>query len=199
MEEACAVTFKVAHGFVDGGYLRRRTEEAKRSLVDPNKLVQYIADNQGYTWSKHMRLERVTYYDAIPDDATELSPDLKDYWDAVELLPDTQLGFGSLRGGTRKKPKRQKGVDTLIAVDMLVGVFTDVFSTAILVAGDADYVPVINEVQRRGAKVIVAAVQASLSGDLKRAADRVYDLGVDLDPQKFPPLRANGREWNTAP
>lgn len=189
------MTFKVAHGFVDGGYLRFRAQDAKRSLLNPRILVQYVADTQGYTWSKTLRLERVTYYDAIPDNESELSHNLKDYWDAVELLPDTQLGFGSLRGGTRKKPKRQKGVDTLIAVDMLVGVFTGVYSTAVLVAGDADFVPVINEVQRRGAKVIVAGVEASVSSDLRRAADRFVDLDSNLDVQKFPPLKVNGREW----
>ena len=58
---------------------------------------------------------RVTYYDAMPDDGEEA--DLQKYWDAVELLEDVHLGFGALTG--LKKRVRQKGVDALIAVDML--------------------------------------------------------------------------------
>jgi uncharacterized LabA/DUF88 family protein len=92
-------------------------------------------------------------------------------------LNDTELGFASVRGGTRKRPPRQKGVDTLIAVDMLVGAFTQLFSVAILVAGEADFVPVVNEVKRRGVMIVVAAANdGSLSDDLRRAADRFYSI-----------------------
>ena len=74
------------------------------------------------TWAADHRtvanalLGRVTYYDGLPDDG-EKSPHEK-YWSAIELLPDVHLGFGSLKGTGRKV--KQKGVDTLIAVDMLV-------------------------------------------------------------------------------
>jgi uncharacterized LabA/DUF88 family protein len=61
---------------------------------------------------------------------------------------------------------------------MLVGAFTGLFSVAVLVAGDADFVPVVNEVKRRGVMVVVAAAPSdgSLSDDLKRAADRFYAI-----------------------
>lgn len=39
---------------------------------------------------------------------------------------------------------------------MLVSAFTENYSTAVLVTGDADFVPVVEEVKRRGPTVVVA-------------------------------------------
>lgn len=169
----------LAHGFVDGGYLRKVAEAGGVALPNPSLLVSEIIHRpeiQNWcapAYAPHsMALARTTYYDGKPDDEATASEELQNYWKAIELLPDTQLGFGSVRQGTKTKPPRQKGVDTLIAVDMLVGAFTNLFSVAVLIAGDADFVPVINEVKRRGVMVVVAAASASISDDLKRAADR---------------------------
>ncbi len=150
----------LAHVFVDGASLRKRAQEFDRELVNPRKLadalVQRLQDWAAIPSSgANTVLGRVTYYDAKPDDGTTTAPELAEYWSAVELLPDTQLGFGALRGLNRKTP-RQKGVDTLIAVDMLVGAFSGLFDVAVLVASDADFVPVVEEVKRRGVMVAVA-------------------------------------------
>ena len=83
-----------------------------------------------------------------------------------------------------KRKARQKGVDTLIAVDMLVGAFSGLFDVAVLVAGDADFIPVVEEVRRRGAMVAVAGVSTSVSGDLRRVADRY----IELDSQWVTPM-----------
>ena len=136
-------------------------------------------------------LGRVTYYDALPDEDQENgengengeATDLQAYWRTIELLPDVHLGFGALRGLGRRV--RQKGVDTLIAVDMLVGAFSGIFDMAVLVSGDADFTPVVEEVRRRGAMVAVAGVSTSVSGDLRRVADRY----IELDSQWVTPMK----------
>jgi uncharacterized LabA/DUF88 family protein len=175
----------LAHGFVDGKYLRMVSERAKLPFRNPQQLVsRIVASPEIQSWStpyfgaKDILLTRTTYYDGRPDDDSEITDDLRQYWNAIELLSDTQLGFGSVRGGTKTRPPRQKGVDTLIAVDMLVGAFTNLFSVSVLVAGDADFVPVVNEVKRRGVMVVIAAAVAdkSLSEDLKRSADRFFEI-----------------------
>jgi uncharacterized LabA/DUF88 family protein len=43
-----------------------------------------------------------------------------------------------------------------------------------LIAGDSDFVPVVDEVRRRGIMVVVAGVQESLAAELERAADRIW-------------------------
>lgn len=42
----------------------------------------------------------------------------------------------------------EKGVDVSIAVDMLVGAIDNQYDTAIIVSGDGDFVPVVEEIQR---------------------------------------------------
>jgi uncharacterized LabA/DUF88 family protein len=169
----------VAHGFVDGAYLRRCADELKPgTLPDPRRLVEAVCRTYRVqslvsesTTSRQVRVSRVTYYDAAHDDDELNAPELQEYWKDVELLDDTQLGFGTLRG--QGKRIRQKGVDTLIAVDMLVGAFSRLFDIAVLVAGDADFIPVVAEVRRRGVTVVLVAPQGpSLSDELLRSADR---------------------------
>ena len=72
---------------------------------------------------------------------------------------------------------------------MIVGAFTEVYDLAVLVAGDADFVPVLDEVRRRGASVVVVAHKASLADDLLRAADRFVPIVTEADRiDDFSPL-----------
>jgi uncharacterized LabA/DUF88 family protein len=173
----------VAHGFVDGGYLHHVARDlVPGAFANPQGLIDKVVQTQHVqTWAGGSRRRRrvkatcVTYYDADHDDPAKPHDPARDkYRRAVQLLPDTHLGFGMLRGG--RNGLRQKAVDTLIAVDMLVGAFTRIYQIAILVAGDADFVPVVAEVRRRGAAVIVVAQEKSLSDDLRRAADRIIRI-----------------------
>jgi uncharacterized LabA/DUF88 family protein len=75
-----------------------------------------------------------------------------------------------------KKPRRQKGVDVLLAVDLVVGAFTRIFDVAILVAGDADFLPAVQEARRRGISVVLAAFPKTMSADLRAEVDRFADL-----------------------
>lgn len=191
-----------AHTFVDGAYLRELARKAEHHLVNPRVLANnLVSTTEVQSWCatpttmSNVVLARVIYYDGRPSEEEELSAELRAYWDAIELLPDTELGFGSTRRGTRRRPPRQKGVDTLIAVDMLVGAFTQLFPVAVLVAGDADFVPVVNEVRRRGVMVVVAAEEQSVANDLRRAADRFIAIGPRLEATRFPAFNYHGREW----
>ncbi len=198
-----------AYCFVDGGHLRAAARKYNKPLVNPRILADSIVyshfvqtwrrpgvsiamskDNSG---QREIGLARVLYYDARPDQEDSNPSAIEEYWKAIELLPETEVGFGALRG----RPRRQKKVDGLIAVDMMVGAFTNLFQVAVLVAGDSDFVPVVNEVRRRGVMVVVAAVMESLADELKRAADRVWSIEpAGAQPMRdFPPLTYAGNEW----
>ena len=192
---------KNAYGFVDGAYLRELALDAGVPLLDPKRVLHIALSgampkiyDPGHPAS--LNLGRVVYYDAQSEDETEVLQSLRDYWDALELLPDTHLGFGWVRSKKRKRPRRQKAVDTLIAVEMLVGAFNELFPVAVLVAGDADYVPVINEVKRLGVLTVVAASPKSIADELKRAADRFFEIAPDLR-SPYLPLTVDGRTWPT--
>jgi uncharacterized LabA/DUF88 family protein len=188
-----------AHAFVDGGYTTQLARESNVGLCDPHALSHGVFSDAG-SWGRvsHQTfpsLTRVTFYDAVSDDPSSSGPPpLQEYWEQIELLPDTSLGFGSLRGRRSRQP-RQKGVDTLIAVDMLVGAFTNIFALAILISGDADFVPVAEELHRRGIGVVVAAHEKSLAEDLKRAADRFVAIGPGSKIGWPPMKRRDGNVW----
>ena len=171
-----------AYCFVDGGHMRATAKRSGKALVDPHALARNLAyssflqawrqfDSQGMSYVGHYHvkifLDRVNYYDARPDEDVAASL-IEDYWKKIELLPDTEIGFGAVRG----RPRRQKRVDGLIAVDMLEGAFNNLYQVALLVAADADFVPIVQAVRRRGVLVAVAASDVGLSDELMRAADR---------------------------
>lgn len=188
-------------GFVDGAYLRELASFAGRPLLNPYQVIGVVLQHASHTqYHAHLpamvNLSRVVYYDALPSEESTDSNKLREYWDAIELLTDTHLGFGWVRGKKGNKPPQQKAVDTLIAVDMLVGAFTGLFSVAVLIAGDADFVPVIHEVKRCGVTTIVAATNKSVSRELKRAADRFCMIDEKL-PEIYHPLKVDGKVWET--
>jgi uncharacterized LabA/DUF88 family protein len=81
-----------------------------------------------------------------------------------------------------KKPKRQdrtKGVDIALATDLLGNAYRDNYDAAVLIAGDGDYVPLVEEVKRLGKVVHVAFFGEKgdgLSPELRLASDRFWEL-----------------------
>lgn len=79
----------------------------------------------------------------------------------------------------RNKNGRSKGVDISLTKDMLSHAFRDNYDVAILVAGDGDYLPLIDEVKRLGKIVRVAFLtgeKSGLSSEVQLAADHFIDL-----------------------
>jgi uncharacterized LabA/DUF88 family protein len=62
-----------------------------------------------------------------------------------------EIGFGQLLKTT--EGYHEKGVDVLIAVDLLVGAYENIYDTAILVSSDTDLIPAIEKVHLKGKKI----------------------------------------------
>lgn len=60
-----------------------------------------------------------------------------------------QMGF-TPRIFPKRKGHKSKGVDIALATDMLSNAFLDNYDIALLVAGDGDYKPLVDEVKRLG-------------------------------------------------
>ena len=185
--------------------MRAISKRTGKPLVNPQTLASNITYSEKVqSWGEYaggsqyrsvgaagrrLSLARIIYYDAIPDSGAD--PLIQAYWETVELLADTEIGFGAVRG----RPRRQKRVDGLIAVDMLEGAFTKIFDVAILVAGDSDFVPMVNAVRRRGVMVVVSAAEWSLSEELRRSADRLWVIDPSVGAG-FPHLsRPDKQVW----
>ncbi len=72
--------------------------------------------------------------------------------------------------------QKTKGVDIQLTNDMLSHAFRDNYDSAVLIAGDGDYVPLVQEVKRLGKRVHVHFIDACSNPDLKLAADEFTGL-----------------------
>lgn len=99
---------------------------------------------------------------------------------------DLRLGRLEKRGNTVV----EKGIDVRVATDMLWQAHNNVYDTAVLVSGDADYVPAVEAVKAIGKHVEVAFVSRGRSLDLQHAADRF----VLLDASKLAGCWVAGRD-----
>jgi hypothetical protein len=99
----------------------------------------------------------------------------------------------------RNKQGRSKGVDLTLAKDLLGNAFLDNFDVAVLVAGDGDYVPLVQEVKRLGKLVYVVFFEESLglSEDLVRAADIFFDIRKYFCQKWGEPTLPTGAEYLT--
>lgn len=73
----------------------------------------------------------------------------------------------------------QKGVDTLLATDMVSKAFLSQYDVAVLVSGDGDLAPAVEAVKAAGRQVIVAAFPRSRSSAIGQAADLEILLGAN--------------------
>lgn len=76
---------------------------------------------------------------------------------------------------------KEKGVDVSIAIDMAVMGLEDLFDVAILVSGDADFIPVVELLRNREKIVEVAQFQNAISWNLRRAVNGVFELDDHIE------------------
>lgn len=75
----------------------------------------------------------------------------------------------------------EKGIDILMAVDMLKLCYNKAYDTAILVSGDEDFCELVEAVKSFGAVVEVASFSNSLSKKLTECADKTIYLDEIVD------------------
>lgn len=179
--------------FVDAGYLiaaggwavtgkYKRSESECRSIELVAWLIARAAEAH-----EGRELLRLYWYDAAQNrQATSEQLAIADH-------PDTKLRLGHLTSqGT------QKGVDALLLSDLTTLSRDRSIDTAILLAGDGDFVEAVNQAQQHGTRVLLWAIstpQNTLSPDLRREADRVElltaaDLQAFFSPAPVRPTRA---------
>lgn len=66
----------------------------------------------------------------------------------------------------------QKGVDTMIATDLVAMAFLDHYDVAVLVSGDGDLAPAVDSVKAAGKQILVATFRRSRSTAIAQSADQ---------------------------
>ena len=108
-----------------------------------------------------------------------------------------RLGNVKLHFIERGRKRREKGIDTRIAVDMLMHTFNEVLelalsssrkrplgeiqprSIAVLVAGDADFAPVVEAIRELRKRVYILFYSYAIPEELKESSDGIIELTVD--------------------
>ncbi|HUB73990.1 MAG TPA: NYN domain-containing protein [Solirubrobacteraceae bacterium] len=194
-------------GFIDYGFLDAAGAKAlgrKKAEVKPNAggCVDWLR-TVGPKLDGTPTLLRVYWYDAAFDPSDARYPSQRRYFDAIGRTPGVQLRLGHLRERTPswhyalrkalercnvdpdefeehfgfKKELAQKGVDTLITLDLVRLAQSHAYQTAILLAGDRDLAEPVRVAQDAGCRVLLAIPpRAGVADELRQVADAVLNL-----------------------
>ncbi len=179
--------------FVDGENLLNRYEamlkEGSRPKTDhvihePGKLVWSAA-----ILAEYGNIIRVGYYTSIVGDDDEVTR-LRTTLRKQTYTYHTGIGGARFTGNVTpkvyKKPSKQTKshkVDINIAIDVLRHAYNDDCDEVVILSGDGDFIPLIEEAQRRGKLVCGAALSSGLAPELPI----VCDAWVNIDSEVFHP------------
>ncbi|MCZ7355781.1 MAG: NYN domain-containing protein [Candidatus Methanoperedens sp.] len=131
-----------------------------------------------------MELVRVYYYDAIVDfrDDSEKHQEQESYFKRIQKINNYEVKLGRLiKTGKNNNDYRQKGVDVLLAIDMISKAHLDHYDIALLLAGDDDYLDMVKSIKDfTGRRVYGAYFENSASKRLVEFFDMRIPMTDDM-------------------
>jgi len=160
--------------FIDGGYLRKGLEELGFEETHQFQNIQSLARRILNYFMKGLILGeilRIYWYDAEYDSDDERYDSQKEFFDKLRDIDSFEVKTGEIVAIL--EGDRQKGVDVLIAVDMLTKAYENHYDIAVFVCGDRDFIPLIKAVKdNAGKRVFGAFFERSCSEKLRREFDK---------------------------
>ena len=159
--------------FIDGSNLYHVLDQnCSRHDVQFDKLARKLANGRD--------LRRIYYYNIRQEsDRPDGRVDQDRFLHSLYDTPYVEVRLGIAK--QRRDHVVEKGVDVMLATDLVVRAYQDQYDTAILVSGDGDFYPAIQAVKDRGKQVEVAAFESNISAE----ASRVADLHIKLTKTFF--------------
>jgi uncharacterized LabA/DUF88 family protein len=128
------------------------------------------------------RLVRIYYYNARVGRKEEPERYIhqRQFFDSISIVPYTEVRLGRLvYNNWPNSPPYEKGVDVQLATDILTHSFKNNYDTAILVAGDNDFVSALQAVKDNGKHIEVALFgKEETSRELRRVADKILPVNA---------------------
>jgi uncharacterized LabA/DUF88 family protein len=127
-------------------------------------------------------LIRIYYYDAIVDPGGEKYKEQRKKFDEIRETPNYEIRLGRLiKSGNKNKIYRQKGVDILLAIDMLSKAYLNHYDMALLLAGDDDYLDLVKTVKDiTGKRIFGAYFPQNTSDRLLKSFDRRIEITDEI-------------------
>ena len=176
-------------GFIDGGYLRSEIEKKfGEDGINFQRLKQRMIEyfNANCDGKYDGDLVRVYYYDAITDPKHPQYQQQSDYFSRIKAINGYQVRLGKLvpTGKDGTGFLKQKGVDVLLATDMITKAYHEQYEFAILLAGDNDFLEVVNAVKDSGKRVFGMYFCEHIADDLYDAFDARIEIGNFINDLK---------------
>lgn len=122
------------------------------------------------------RLFRTYYYNVLqdPTQRPEGYREQQEFLDILRKTPylETRLGTTKIAQGIPV----EKGIDIMLATDLLYFAWNNFYDVAVVVSGDADFAYALQAVKNMGKHVEVAYFESGISKDLLDAADNRHLL-----------------------
>jgi len=166
-----------AYFFIDAGCFRKVVRDLSQRILGPDQVLTV-------NWASLLigaGCEKAFYYDAVPsrehDEPQEtwlarIEPRMAELR-SLRSVRGYHVPLGDLRG----KTARQKKVDIMIAVDMLMHTVRGNMDRCTLLAGDIDFQPLVEALIREGMNVWIWHPPEA-SEDLLGAADYRFPLNL---------------------
>lgn len=173
--------------FTDGGYFQKVLEkDFHRPPVDFALLGPRLAE--GYE-----PFLRAYYYNCPPYQSADPSPQERQlvanadrFYYSLRKIQNLEVRLGRLafRGVSRETGElifEQKRVDVRLAVNLVTLSFSGQISTAVVVAGDSDFIPAFNAAKDRGVRIVLFAGRRNPAHrDLQASADQCVFFDDDF-------------------
>lgn len=168
MKKICAI-------FIDGGYLRALLKKHNNFSLDYLKFSNKI--------SKVINAERLRtyYYDCLPilkeENKTHYN-NKNNFIFKLMQLSRFEVKLGELQ--LIRNVYKQKKIDVMMSLDIAKKCFEKQIQYAVLIAGDSDFVPSVEEAKNYGAIVYLFADKDSLNKELFNKTDEFYFLDKEF-------------------
>ena len=161
--------------FIDGSNLYHSLKSFfNRTDLDIGKFCQKLLNKR--------RLIRIYYYNARVGirEEPERHRDQQKFFTGITDIPYCELRLGRLvYNNWPNSSPYEKGVDILLATDMITHSFKNNYNAAILVAGDNDFVGALQAVKDNGKNIEVALFgKERTSLQLRKTADEVIAINA---------------------
>jgi uncharacterized LabA/DUF88 family protein len=172
--------------FIDGSNLDRATIHSFHRRVSPQVVAKKLVGQR--------RLMRVYYYEAPllrRVNATSFESQ-QAFFERLRTDPHFQIRLGYRTERDREfecskcgekntiKTWEQKGVDSLLVLDIVSLATKNAYDVAVLIAGDQDFVETVLEVRMLGKIVENAFTNYAWANTLKKAADKLISLNREF-------------------
>jgi uncharacterized LabA/DUF88 family protein len=158
--------------FIDGGYVEKvMKNEFYPDRIDYSKLPVAL--------SRGKEILRTYYYNCLPYQGNPPTEEEKDrfskrqrFHKMLMRLPKYEVREGRLV--KRGSEFGQKGIDTLLSVDLVNLSASNKISDAVLLAGDYDYIPAITVAKDHGVNITLYYSKASVHNSLWELCDERF-------------------------